>query len=367
MHPLRRASRGITVELHTRLDGERERVEREVRDAGLHIPFEHLSAWARSRGDAPSWLLLAREADGTPGCALGLQVIGSRSLPGHRLLRSVHFGGAVSDACRAETLAALAELARRTPRVLRVYLELFSRDEQALRRVGEEAAALGFRRSPHPRCYDTTVLLDLRPSEAELLASFHATARRHIRAVDKNPVAVRAIDDVTLSGRLDALLAETMARTGGRPEAHDWDSIIRLSQREPNASRLVGLFRTDREGPESLLAFAWGQNHGDAVEYATAASTRDTDLKLPMVYALAWELIRWAKAAGAEYFDFGGISPGTHADGGDRLGGISDFKRYFTQREARVGDEWILEPAPVRAALARAVSAGSNWMREVRR
>jgi hypothetical protein len=357
---------GLDVELYTRLDADRERVEREIRDAGLPIPFPHRFAWARTRSDADSWLLLAREPDGTPGCALGLELLQSRSLPGHRLLRSVHFGGSRSDAARAAALGALVELARRKPRILRVYLELFSRDEQLLESLAAEASSLGFQRSLQPRCYDSTVLLELSPSETELLASFHGTARRHIRAVDKNPVEVRAIEDVALAGRLDALLEETMSRTGGHPEPHDWDAIIRLSRSEPAASRLVGLFRTDRPGPESLLAFAWGQNHGDVVEYATAASTRDTDLKLPMVYALAWDLIRWAKESGATHFDFGGISAGTHGDGGDRLGGISDFKRYFTEQAARVGDEWIFEPAPVRAALARAVSAGNSWMRRVR-
>lgn len=366
MPTLRRSPDRARVELCTGLDAARERLEQEIQQAGLHVPFAHRCAWARTQRD-PSWLLVVRDEAGVPACALGLLVTRSRSLPGHLLLRSVRFGGGRSEQAAAAGLAALADLARRTPRVLRVYLELFSRDEASLRALGARAEALGFRRPPHPRAYDHTVLLDLAPTEAELFASFHATARRHIRAVDKNPVCVRAIEDAGLAGRLDALLRETMARTGGEPEPHDWGAILEASRREPRASRLVGLFRTDCDGPEALLAFAWGQNHGDSVEYATAASTRDTTLKVPMVYALAWDLIRWAREAGAAHFDFGGISPGTHGDAGDRLGGISDFKRYFTQQEARVGDEWVFEPAPVRAALARAVSAGGTWLGRVRR
>jgi lipid II:glycine glycyltransferase (peptidoglycan interpeptide bridge formation enzyme) len=123
---------------------------------------------------------------------------------------------------------------------------------------------------------------------------------------------------------------------------------------------VVGLFRTDREGPEALLAFAWGCAHGDQVEYNAAASTRNPEVRLPMAYALAWDLMRWGKSTGAEQFDFGGITAGTHGEE-DRLGGISDFKRYFTTMEREVGAEWVLEPRPLRAAVASAVSAGAAW------
>jgi lipid II:glycine glycyltransferase (peptidoglycan interpeptide bridge formation enzyme) len=71
-----------------------------------------------------------------------------------------------------------------------------------------------------------------------------------------------------------------------------------------------------------------------------------------MAYPLAWDLIRWARGQGAVIFDFGGISAGT-AESDDPLGGISDFKRRFTDRVERVGEEWVYEPHPARAQLAR--------------
>ena len=114
----------------------------------------------------------------------------------------------------------------------------------------------------------------------------------------------------------------------------------------------MGLFRTDQSGPQGLLAFAWGCFHGDHAHYSTAASTRATDLRVPMAYSLAWELMQWARAQGAAAFDFGGISVGTHGDD-DPLGGISDFKRYFQGATVRVGEEWILEPSPAAARLSR--------------
>jgi lipid II:glycine glycyltransferase (peptidoglycan interpeptide bridge formation enzyme) len=204
------------------------------------------------------------------------------------------------------------------------------------------------------------VAIDLGPSEETLLRSFHHTARRHIRAADKRPVAVRPITDPALGPRLDALRAETMARTGGRHVPQDWSSLIRFSAAHPESVRLVGMFAAGQDGPGSLLAFAMGMNHGDHVEYSTAASTRHTNgLHVPLGYALAWDLIRWGRSGGAAWFDFGGITDGCHQTVTDPLGGISDFKRYFSRNVVAVSDEWMLEPSPVLGGAARAVSAVS--------
>src|SRR5207249_11101081 len=113
----------------------------------------------------------------------------------------------------------------------------------------------------------------------------------------------------------------------------------------------VGLFHRD-----TLLAFAWGCHHGDHAHYDAAASTRHTDLKLPLGYALAGDLIRWSKQNGATWFDFGGVTTGSRTCGdADPVGGISDFKRYFSKNIIEVGDEWVLEPRSIRAALARII------------
>ena len=62
------------------------------------------------------------------------------------------------------------------------------------------------------------------------------------------------------------------------------------------------------------------------------------------------------------WFDFGGITAGSHgAD--DKLGGISDFKRYFSKEIVGVGQEWSLEPRPALNSIARGVSAGARWLR----
>ena len=177
------------------------------------------------------------------------------------------------------------------------------------------------------------------------------------------PLQVRVVDDCRLGDRLEALSRETRARTGGRYAAlWDWAGVIELSRRVPDAARLVGLFRTDREGSDALLGFLWGWWNGQSVSYFAGGSSRPSDLgRLHIGYPLMWDLIVWAKRAGAKWFDFGGVTAGTAASG-DPLGGISDFKRLFGKETAEVAEDWMLEPRKVAARLARLVSTSAAWL-----
>ena len=331
--------------------------ERALLDAGFRLPFGHRTAAAVLEPPPGPLFFMIRDQAGAPCGGFAVQRRRSQALPGHLLLRLERFGPGLRDAevCGA-AVQALSEVSRTTPRVLRTYLAAFSPDPRLQQGIAAAAAATGFRRNPDRRGYSTTILVDLRPDEEAIFASLHATARRHVRAAAKHPVTVRPVDSADFAGRLDELLRDVFTRTGGGVEHHDWPAIIAFSAQHPQLSRLVGLFRTDCAGPESLLAFAHGLHHGDYAEYSTAASSRTTDLRVPQTYVLAWDLFRWAKQHGAAFFDFGGITPAVN-DGSDPLYGISAFKRYFSKAEAFVGDEWVLEPSPLRAGLARVVTS----------
>ena len=165
------------------------------------------------------------------------------------------------------------------------------------------------------------------------------------------------------ASRLEELRRETFARTGGGIQDENWETIIVLSRAHPELSRLVGLFREDVDDPSGLLAFAWSRRHTDHVDYAAAASTRPEDLRIPLTFALAWDLIRWGKRVGATWFDFGGITDVAEAQD-DRLKGISDFKRNFSDNVILVGEEWVLEPR-LTSHLARAVSNAAGLVRRL--
>ena len=337
------------------------RWEGELIAAGIRLPFQHRIASAElEEAGTDSLFFIVRRAAGTPCGGFAAHRRPSRALPGHSVLRVERFGASLptTDA-RTAGVRALSDFSRATPRLLRTYLGIFSPDERVRQEIDSLLSAAGFHKNAERRGSSRTLLVDLRPDEDAIFASLHPTARRHIRAAAKHPVAVRGVDSPEWSARLDSLATEAFTRTGGEFEGEDWPTLIDFSARHPELSRIVGLFRTDRTGPASLLAFAHGLHHGQYAEYNTAASTRDTDVRLPQMYVLAWDLFTWAKRHGAEFFDFGGITPAS-GDASDPLQGISAFKRFFSKDEVSVGDEWVFEPSRLKANLARVVTSVAN-------
>jgi Acetyltransferase (GNAT) domain len=339
----------------------RSRLERELHHAGYALPLPHLLSWVESqRRPSDHWFLFVQDTAGRPCGAVGIHVSPSRALPGHRLLRVERFGPGIQAAAYGATLQALVSLARRDPRVLRVYVESFAFDPHIRTALESVLASAGFARLASPRCYEQTLVLPLDKDEESLLAGFHRSARQNIRNSAKQPLRLAPVVDPVYFDRLDEIAAETFARTGGRyVPVFDWARIAAVGIREPETSRLVGVFHTEKEGPASLMAFAWGCGHGDHVHYSFSGSTRNTERRIPLLYPLLWDLIVWAKRSGARVFDFGGVTAGTLTSG-DPLGGISDFKRYFTSAQLQVGAEWSYEPRPGRAHAARMVKSAAT-------
>lgn len=331
------------------------RCERELREAGFALPLSYRGAVGGVRPWAGSWHLELRGADGRCRGGFPIRPRPLRVAPGHRLLRVERFGATVADADLGAAADALARLVRDDPRTLRLDVELFSPHAAARARIAGVLAERGFRPADPPNVYVDTLRLDLAPDEDALFAALHRSARRNVREVTKHGLVVRPITDPALADRLDALLADTLARTGGRHVPQDWAGRIRLAAEHPELARLVGLFRGDGTDADALLAFAWGCNHGDHGQYSDAASTRPADVRIPLAYALLWDLICWSRRNGAAWFDLGGVTRGTLGDDGDPLGGISDFKRFFTRDLVSVGEEWVLDSFTVRARFARAV------------
>lgn len=344
----------------------RSECERELLEQGFPLPLPHRTAWATLKDPDRSWFVALRDELGICRAGFALFATPSRALPGHCILRVEHWGHGLTPGQLGLGIQAIRKLAHQLPRILRAHVEFYSLEGEVAPHLEEQFHTCGFQRVSPVHCYPRTIMIDLNPEEAEIFASFHRTARRHIRAVDKNPVQARCIEDPRWIPRMKALHRETMERTGGQLWEPDWSAILQLSKEHPESSRLVGLFRTDAEGPESLLAFAWGGGHGDHVHYDTAASTRNTDLRMPLAYGLVWDLVCWAKQNGCTRFDFGGVTEGEHG-GDDPLGGISDFKRYFSKTVVSVGSEWILEPYPIRARIAKIISTGASWIRRASR
>jgi hypothetical protein len=287
------------------------------------------------------------------GLSVGLQVIRPRSVPWLRVVRVPRFGRGLEGFAMEEVVEALARLARRRP-VLRMHVEVWSEHETERATMAAACSARGFVKAK-PRSYTETVWLDLSLPADDLLGSFHRSARRNIKIPQKKGMAVRTIIDAAAIPRIREIFANVFRRTGGVPPPLDWELLIGTNGRPGCRHNVVGLFPSADAGPAEMLSFAVAFLHGEVAEFAHAGSAREPGFRVPLSYAPAWELMVWARAKGARFWDFGGVTSSA-AGGQGPLAGINAFKRYFSPRTITVGEEWVLEPRRVSAAFARTVS-----------
>lgn len=284
----------------------------------------------------------------------------SRIVPWRSVVR-VHRVGRGMSADVDDTAAAVLSLVAQTEKALRIHVELSDPDTSARARISELLLARGYQAVTAPRQYVRTILINLRQTEAALMASFHATGRRHIRGFSKYPLRCELLTDQRWAGRLRALDAETMLRTNGSLDSLSWPDMLRFVTEHPTHAALLGVVRIDASDENALVGYVLGVRHGDTVEYRRAASTRIESLRAPLLYAPTWQLMRWAQEVGAGWFDFGGVGDGSHASG-EATGGISDFKRYFSDVTTEVGAELTYSPAVYLDTLARAIASGAGAM-----
>ena len=333
-------------------------VEQSLRAHGVRLHAPASASWGSTEPHSEHWLLVLPGNGYEPRAALGLKVDASRALPGHLLVRADRVSFPDDPSAFAVAADALAMVARTHGRILRVTAELTALGPEALDAAGAAFRAAGFESAPM-RKWARTLTVDLRPQESEILAGFSQQPRRDLRAIEKLPVKVREITDSRWVPRMEALLHMTYARTGGHVQPGDWPARIALAHNVPTLTRLIGLFRTDRDDDASLVAFTWAIFHGDHATYEIGASQRQDDIRVPLLTPLLWDLIRWARSTGATWFDLGGVSVGSTGSA-DPLEGISDFKRRLSKHEIEIGAQWVLEPHPLRARLARTIRSLSG-------
>lgn len=330
--------------------------------AGASVPLPHQPAWTSSPNTGDHWYVIARIPGQGCTCGFAVREHASRAMPGHRLLFATRIGNTVTAPARAAALKALAGWVSTEPRVLGLHVDVFSFDPSVFEELAPVLGGVGFAPRHPPTDYRHTVIVDLGAREEEIFASFHATARRHVRAPDKKGFAVRAVTDVRLAGRLAELTRSAVERTGGDYHPKDWRFLLEFGRQHEELLKIVGTFDPGVEGPESLIGFVLGEFHGDHATYSDAATARD-GVSIPTTYAPAWALMKWARSGGATRFDFGGVP--TRPSDDDPLAGISSFKRYFSDVVVAVRQEWVFEPSPIRSSVAKTISAGVSSMRQM--
>ena len=324
-------------------------IEQEWKAQGARIPLSHSLAWAEDGPDGKHLLLVVRKGGWLLG-GVAVRVQPSRALPGHVFLKVNHFGGTLEQDAVEPILCALARLARENPRVLRASVRVFSRDSRS--QIAAVLRRCGYRQPKHALSYRHTLTIDLSHDEQTIFRGLHKTARKNLRQAWQASAQATTLIDARYAARLAQLESASMARTGRSGASLEWGTILRLSELHPEASRICGVFLPqDGTSPEALVAFAWGTMQGDHGTYSAAGTLRIPHSKVPLSYPLLWDLMIWSKSQGASWFDVGGVT--LEDTPGDRLQGISKFKRYFSQTMEEVGEEWILEPHPIRASVAQ--------------
>ena len=350
---------GIRATLIRGLGAERLDAEQELVDAGISLPIWHRVVWAQNLCRVEPWFLLLRDTNGRACGGLAIEQLRTRAMPWHLNLRVRGFGGNLPIEVSRVALEALVRVALREPRILRLLVLVFSRHDRDV--IAEKARELGFQRPQRPSTYRRTLAIDLRPQEEEIFAGLGKNARSQVRATLKKSLRSVVITDPKYADKIEELQQEALKKTRGRIAPEDWQGVLRVSKERPDLSQVFGLFLGDETAPENMRAFGWVCNHGDRGEYRAAGSSRRGDVRIPFSYLLVWDMIRWAKAMGAVWFDLGGVVlDGTD---GSALQGISEFKRYFSHNLIEVGEEWVFEPSPIRARVADKVSDGAEQVR----
>jgi hypothetical protein len=265
----------------------------------------------------------------------------SRALPGTLIGKIERLGRALHDESPREVGAALSMAAASITRLQRLDVRVFDEDPQRRGRLCAALEQAGAQRRPTTN-YGRTLILDLRATEANLIAGFSSRARRNLRHLDaQQSIEIRPVRLRGHLARLSEQHSSVFRRTGGHAPRMDFDAILADSRRDAD-SALLGAFDRRSVAPANVLGFAWVRLHGDYASYEAGAIARcEQSARLAPGYALLWEAIKWSKQRGASWFDMGGLRS-IQGDAEDSLQGILEFKRGFANCDISVAEEFSL-------------------------
>lgn len=196
----------------------------------------------------------------------------------------------------------------------------------------------GFVRSKQTIQPPRTILIDLQPSEEEILMSMKSKTRYNIRLAEKRGVVVKP--------SLDVGSFHKMMMTTGERDAFGIHSLAYYQRAydlfSPQGACVLLTASYEQQVLAGLMAFA----HGDTAWYFYGASTDEERNRMP-TYLLQWEAIRWAKNRGCKVYDLWGIPDHPESEleehfmeRSEGLWGVYRFKRGFGGEVRRTIGTW---------------------------
>jgi len=208
--------------------------------------------------------------------------------------------------------------------------------------------------------FKNTVLIDLNPSEEELLARMKQKTRYNIRLAEKKGVALRVGTRADL-GMLYKMYAETSVRDGFVIRDEDyyktvWEIFMRENQSQfsnsPVSSLQSPITNYQLPSTEPLIAEVNGElvaaifvfYFAGRAYYVYGMSRAVHREKMP-AYLLQWEAMKRAKAKGCTVYDLWG-APDVF-DESDSLWGVYRFKDGLGGKVVRTLGAWDFAPNPL--------------------
>ncbi len=238
--------------------------------------------------------------------------------------RGPHFlisGGPIMDWVERELvnffLKTIKDLAKKE-RVwfIRIRPELLDTDENQ-----KLLSDTGFVSAPMHLHAENTWVLEIAPSEEEILAGMRKNTRYLIRKSLKMNLSLEESKNSKNSSILKKLQDETVARHKFTPFPEKlFEAQLETFGKDDQARLFVC-----RKGREPLVA-AIIIFYGDYAYYHHSASTTRYR-EIPSSYFLQWKIIQEAKKRGCKYYNFWGIAPTENPK--HRFAGVTLFKKGF--------------------------------------
>jgi lipid II:glycine glycyltransferase (peptidoglycan interpeptide bridge formation enzyme) len=184
-------------------------------------------------------------------------------------------------------------------------------------------AGLGVVRAPWEMQYKTGWVVDLRGSDAALLAAMKPKTRYNIRLAERK--GVRIIQDASPGalGEFYTLYYHTAARDGFAPRSRDYLLSSCAAMLAAGHGTVLWAEYGDRR-IAAIVPYSFGRN---AWYWLGASAGEERQVMAP--YLLQWEGMRWARGRGCTRYDMTGVPAPATLKEDDPLWGLYRFKSGF--------------------------------------
>ena len=223
---------------------------------------------------------------------------------------------------------------------------------------------MGLEKSRHDvQISRATIIVDLRPDEDAMLASFKPKCRYNIRLAQRRGVVVAPVAlDAASIDTMYALMASTRDRAGFTLRSREyfagyWNLHAAAGQGQ--------LFFASLDG--EVLAGVFATYLGKKAWYKDGGSTKEHSAVMAP-HLLQWEVMRWLKSRGVEAYDLVAVPPASELTPAHPLYGLYRFKSGFSEHITEYVGTWDLPIHRTRFSAWNAVAerAAHQWAYRVR-